>query len=230
MILSLPFFSPWSRLFIAAVGFLPVAALVPSLGGWVPLAWTTLCVTVPAWLLLLWYAGRNTQRLKCVALVILAGMGATLIYDGVRLTLTELGGLRDGIPNIGRMMLGDFQAPLGDVFVLSYFYRYLGDGGGLALAYFAGQRFAVRTGMIFGACVCLCLWATLAVFPIARQMLFPLTPYALMMTMVGHLVFGGILGFSLSRLISCDGSEQKAPTASVGAGEMGPSGVDRLTS
>jgi hypothetical protein len=211
---SLPLLNPLARLFIAASGFMPVAALVPALGGWVPLAWSTFCVTVPAWLILLWYAGRDSLRLKSVLLVLSVGMVATLIYDVVRLTLTELGGLRDGIPNIGRMMVGNLEAPQQDVFALAYFYRYLGDGGGLALAYFAAQRFGVKTGMGFGACVCFCLWGTLFAFPIAQQMLFPLTPYALAMTMTGHLVFGGVLGYGLSRSFT---DAKKAPTVFAGA-------------
>lgn len=221
MTFPLPVFTPLVRLLIAAVGFMPVAALVPALGGWVPLASVTFCVTVPAWLLLLWYAGRDSHRLKSILLVLVTGMWATLIYDVVRITLTEFGGLRDGIPNIGRMMVGDLQAPLQDVFVMSYFYRYLGDGGGLALAYFAAQRFGARTGMAFGVCVCLCLWGTLYAFPIAQEMLFPLTPYALMMTMVGHLVFGGLLGMGLKSCFTALDDKQKAPAevADAGAGE-----------
>jgi hypothetical protein len=198
----LPDCSPWRRLLTAAIAMLPIAALVPAIAGWAPLWLTTAGVTVPAWLALFAVASRDPGWRRGLALVLLCGMAACLVYDGVRLALTAAGGLRDGIPNIGRMLVGDLGAPTADVASLAYYYRYVGDGGGLALAFLMGRRYGVRAGMIFGAAVCLCLWATLALFPVARALLFPLTPYALAMTLAGHLVYGGVLGWLLDRVVA----------------------------
>jgi hypothetical protein len=208
--LSLPELSPARRLVVAGIAMLPIAALVPGIAGWVPLGLTTACVTAPAWVALFLQGARDPAWRRTLVVAVLCGMLACLIYDGVRLALTALGGLRDGIPNIGRMLVGDLSAPASDVVALAYYYRYLGDGGGLALAFLVGGRYGVRAGMAFGASVCLCLWATLALFPLARVLLFPLTPYALAMTMAGHLVFGGVLGWLLSRLFV---AEQAPATA-----------------
>ncbi|MEB3327930.1 MAG: hypothetical protein VKQ33_01720 [Candidatus Sericytochromatia bacterium] len=221
--LTPPAITPWQRLLVAGTAMLPIAALVPSIGGWVPLWLTTACITVPAWLALFALGARDPVWRRSLAVVVLCGMLACLIYDGVRLTLTALGGLHDGIPNIGRMLVGDLSAPAPEVFALAYYYRYLGDGGGLAMAFFVGQRYGVRAGLAFGASVCLCLWATLALFPLAQVLLFPLTPYALAMTMVGHLVFGGVLGWLLARVFAA------GPEAAREARAPGSEAVPALT-
>ncbi|MEB3220563.1 MAG: hypothetical protein VKS61_00655 [Candidatus Sericytochromatia bacterium] len=194
---------PWRRLLVAATAVLPIAALVPAIAGWVPLWLTTAGVTVPAWLALFALASRDPAWRRGLVLAVLCGMAACLVYDGVRLALTAAGGLQDGIPNIGRMLVGDLGAPTAEVAALGYYYRYVGDGGGLALAFLMGRRYGVRAGMAFGAVVCVGLWATLALFPMARALLFPLTPYALAMTLAGHLVYGGVLGWLLGRVVAC---------------------------
>ena len=188
-----------ARAAVVGVGFLPIACLALALGGWLSLQLTTLTVLLPAWLAMGAIAAFRPPWGKVLGLVLLAGMSATLVYDVARLALTHAGGLSDGIPNIGRLLLNDMNAPTNEVFGLAYAYRYLGDGGGLALAYAMGRRYGLGSGMAFGAAICGCLWVTLAVFPVAQTLLFPLTPYAMFMTMVGHLIFGGVLGGLLAR-------------------------------
>lgn len=220
MKLVVPQLNPVTRLALAGIGLLPVAALVPAIAGWLPLTLTTCLLTVPAWVALCVLASRAPSWGRTLGTVLVAGMLATLIYDLVRLPLTHLGGVRDGIPNIGRLLVGDLSDTSAFTWSLGYYYRYLGDGGGLALTYFMGRRFGVRSGLAFGAAVCLCLWATLALFPVARTLLFPLTPYALWMTMVGHLVFGGVLGALFARLFEVEAGRE-APTVTLVVRETG---------
>lgn len=184
---------------IAGVGFLPIAALALALGNWASLQDAALWVVIPVWLAIGVVAASRPPWGRILATAVLAGMAATLCYDAARLAMTWSAGMTDGIPNIGRLLLNDMDAPTRDVLGLAYAYRYLGDGGGLALAYAMGRRYSARSGMAFGACVCLCLWATLVLFPQAQALLFPLTPYALVMTMVGHLIYGATLGTLLAR-------------------------------
>lgn len=204
-----------ARTAIAGIGFLPIAALALALGGWVALPVMTLAVILPVWAGMAVVAAFRPPWGKVLALVLLAGMSATLIYDVARLALTWAGGLTDGIPNIGRLLVGDMQAPTGEVFGLAYAYRYLGDGGGLALAFAMGRRYGVRNGMAFGAAICLCLWATLALFPVAQQLLFPLTAYGLFVTMTGHLIFGGVLGGLLARWFPAEAQAMPTITLTV---------------
>ena len=189
------------RAAVVAVGFMPIAALALALGGWLSLQLTTLWLVLPVWLGMAAIAALRPPLGKVLALVLLTGMTATLFYDMARIAMTHLGGLTDGIPNIGRLLMADMDAPTSEVFGLAYLYRYVGDGGGLALAYAMGRRYGVKTGMGFGAAVCVCLWITLAVMPFAQSLLFPLTPYAMVMTMVGHLIYGAVLGGLLARFL-----------------------------
>lgn len=205
-----------ARAAVAAVGFMPIAALALALGGWLSLQTTTLLVLLPLWLGMAAIAAFRPPWGKVLALVLVAGMTATLFYDLARLTMTWAGGLHDGIPNIGRLLLADMDAQTSEVFGLAYLYRYVGDGGGLALAYAMGRRYGVRSGMAFGAAICLCLWATLLVFPVAQTLLFPFTPYALCMTMAGHLIFGGVLGGLLARWLP---AQAQAPTLTLTVSE-----------
>jgi hypothetical protein len=187
------------RLAIAAVGFMPIGALAIAFSGQVSLQTTALGVVVPVWLAVAAIAVARPAWGRLLALALLAGMAATFFYDIARLAMTWAAGLTDGIPNIGRLLIGDMNAPTTEAAALGYFYRYLGDGGGLALAFAMGGMYGVRRGMAFGAFVCTCLWATLLVMPYAQTLLFPLTPYAMAMTMIGHLVYGGVLGGLLAR-------------------------------
>ncbi len=198
-----------ARAAVAAVGFLPIAALALALGGWVSLQVTALWVLLPVWLGMATLAAVRPPWGKVLALVLVAGMTATLFYDLARLALTHFGGLSDGIPNIGRLLLADMNAPTNEAFGLAYLYRYVGDGGGLALAYAMGRRYGVGSGMAYGATICLCLWGTLVVFPTAQALLFPLTAFALFMTMAGHLIFGAVLGGLLARWLP---TKAPAPT------------------
>lgn len=187
-----------TRLCIAIIGFMPVAFLALAFAG-VPLPTTAVGVLAPAWLALTVYACSKPELGRLLATAMVAGLVATFWYDVARFGLMGLGGIPDGIPNIGRLLVGDLGAPTQDVLGLGYFYRYIGDGGGLAFAYAMGRRYSLGSGMAFGAFVCSCLWATLVAFPIAQTLLFPFTPFGMFLTMVGHLIFGGLLGVLLAR-------------------------------
>lgn len=177
---------------------MPVAAIALAFAG-LPLPAIAAGVVVPAWLALAAYATSRPALGRLLLTAVAAGLVATFWYDLARFALAWVGDIPDGIPNIGRLLVGDLGAPTQDVAGLSYLYRYVGDGGGLAIAYAMGRRYGLGSGLAFGALVCCGLWATLLAFPIAQILLFPVTPYGLFMTMTGHLIFGGLLGVLLDR-------------------------------
>lgn len=177
---------------------MPVAVIALPFAG-LSLPATTVGVLVPVWLGLTVYACAKPELGRLLLTAMVAGLIATFWYDLARFGLMWLGGIPDGIPNIGRLLVGDLGAPTRDVVGIGYFYRYIGDGGGLAIAYAMGRRYSLGSGMAFGAFVCCGLWATLVTFPIAQTLLFPFTPYGMFMTMVGHLIFGGLLGVLVAR-------------------------------
>jgi hypothetical protein len=90
-------------------------------------------------------------------------------------------------------------------FFVGYLWRYLGDGGGIAVPFFVqvamlrlcerkNAGFIVMLGIAYAVCpVWLGLVLTDAFAP-AGHALFPLTPVTLMLSLVGHLIYGSFLG------------------------------------
>lgn len=209
--------SIWARLALVGIGFLPIAALALALGGLFPLKLATLIGVLPIWFAAIALASRRPGLIRALGLTVVVGMAATLCYDAARLTMSFASGIPDGIPNIGRLLLSDMNAETADVFGLAYTYRYLGDGGGLALAYAMGRRYSVASGMLFGAAICGCLWITLWVVPVAQALLFPLNALGMTITLTGHLVFGGVLGGLMQRVFPATGRANPVLVLSVKA-------------
>jgi hypothetical protein len=178
---------------LAALGFVPIACLCFALFGWMSLQLSTRVVVLPAIGLAL-LVGLRYPTLGSIALQgLVVGMLATAIYDLVRLTFVLAGAWNDFIPVIGRLALGDPQAsPL-----WGYLWRYLGDGGAMGVTFVLLPWRGLRAGLIFGALICCCLFATLLLAPTAQQVLFPLSPITAAAALLGHLIYGGFLGWYL---------------------------------
>jgi hypothetical protein len=140
-----------------------------------------------------------------VARGLVAGMVACLVYDGFRLfAVYVLGWMGDFIPTMGTWITGD--ASTGTGALVGYIWRYLGDGGGLGVAFYivafaAGlQHWSSRPRVVLVAVgyavfpVWAGLIATVASAPHGEQMMFRLTPSAIAITLIGHLIFGFVLG------------------------------------
>jgi hypothetical protein len=128
-------------------------------------------------------------------------MVATFLYDCTRFPCLALGVWNDFIPNIGKLLLNCPEcSPL-----VGYIYRYLGDGGGMGLAFFmvapwvAGRCDVKKAAVVYGILVWGCLMVTLAGSPEPEKLLFKLTPFTFTMSLIGHLVYGGILGLEIAR-------------------------------
>jgi hypothetical protein len=137
---------------------------------------------------------------------LIAGMVACIVYDGARLFAVHVLGLMgDFIPVMGSFVTGEPETT-GSAAV-GYVWRYLGDAGGLGVAFFviafalgidrwsntkavlAAVTFAVFptwTGLI----------ATVAVAPRGEEMMFPLNTATFSITLIGHLIFGLFLGLA----------------------------------
>ena len=131
-------------------------------------------------------------------------MVACLVYDGFRLfAVYVLGWMGDFIPTMGTWITGDSNHGTGAL--VGYIWRYLGDGGGLGVAFYvvafaAGLQHWSRLRVVLAAVgyavfpVWTGLIATVALAPPGEQMMFRLTPSAIAITLIGHLVFGFVLG------------------------------------
>lgn len=133
------------------------------------------------------------------------GVGACVLYDVFRLDTVYLLGLwGDFIPAMGSWVTGN--PPGGwDGAVVGYVWRYIGDGGGIGVAFFIlavaaglgryGRRVAVLAGVGFAVFpVWAGLIATVALAPRGQELMFPLTATTVTLSLVGHLIFGVVLG------------------------------------
>jgi TRAP-type uncharacterized transport system fused permease subunit len=133
------------------------------------------------------------------------GMVACVVYDVFRLdTVYMLGWWGDFIPAMGSWVTGS-EPGSWEGAVVGYVWRYIGDGGGIGIAFFIvaaalglgrrSRRDVVLAGVAFAVFpVWAGLIATVALAPRGQEMMFPLTATTVTLSLVGHLIFGIVLG------------------------------------
>jgi hypothetical protein len=188
VLLSNPSFYP--RALYLALGFTAITALGVALAGALPLPYGLRFAVLPATAVLVLVSVRHPSWGKRALLGLVAGMIATGIYDLLRLGLVWAGLWGDPIPGIGRMALAD---PDANPF-WGYLWRFVGNGGGMGLAFAMLPWRGVRLGVVFGSAICLGLLGLLAAWPQAQLHFFPLTPVTATGAMAGHWVYGAVLG------------------------------------
>jgi hypothetical protein len=137
---------------------------------------------------------------------VIGGMVACLVYDAFRLfTVYVLGWMGDFIPAMGTWITGDSDTGAGAV--VGYIWRYFGDGGGIGVAFYV-VAFAVglhrwsnrpeRVVLVAVGFAVFPVWsglvATVALAPRGQELLFRLMPATVIITLIGHLIFGLVLG------------------------------------
>jgi hypothetical protein len=138
-----------------------------------------------------------------------AGMVACIIYDAFRLfNVQVLGLMGDFIPTMGTWVTGSPDSTANTV--VGYVWRYLGDAGGLGVAFYI-VAFAVGLDRWSSRRVILAatgfavfpVWAgliaTAGLAPRGEELLFHLTPAAVTITLIGHVIFGLFLGLGFVR-------------------------------
>jgi hypothetical protein len=170
----------------------------------------TLMLVVPALSVAIFLGGYHRG---CRALMIqgyVMGLIAVACYDCVRVPLVMSGWIEDFIPHIGVRLIEDGDYPA----VVGYLWRYFGNGGGMGMAFVAAFicfRYRLKmllwlgemkSALLFGVFVWACLIATILLSPDGRELMFDLTTTNLVISLIGHLVFGGALGFLIRRKIS----------------------------
>ena len=191
---------------------LPLLAITAHVAGVAPMHLSAGLLIVPATILLACLAVfAPTAEDRLISAGLRWGIVATAVYDLVRLdTVALLGWWADFIPTMGTWLLGlePDQLVLGGV--AGYVWRYAGDGGGLGVVFVVltaatglrhlGQRVVVlaavgfAVGPTWGGLI-----ATVALTGRGQQMLFPLTPTTVALSLLGHVVFGLVLGFGIAR-------------------------------
>lgn len=191
---------------------LPLLAITAHVAGVSPMHLSAGLLIVPATILLACLAVfAPTPEDQLIAVGLRWGIAATAVYDLVRLdTVALLGWWADFIPTMGTWLLDlePDQLVLGGV--AGYVWRYAGDGGGLGVVFVVltaatglrhlGRRMVVTAAVLFAVGP---TWggliATVALTGRGQQMMFPLTPTTISLSLLGHVVFGLVLGFGIAR-------------------------------
>jgi hypothetical protein len=151
---------------------------------------------------------------------LVAGMVACAIYDAFRLFAVHvLGWMGDFIPVMGSWVTGEPNTA-GSAAV-GYVWRYIGDGGGLGVAFFVIamavglDRWTNRPHRVVLAAVGFAVFpvwagliATVAVAPRGEELMFHLTPTTIATTLIGHVIFGLVLGLAFVRAQRGGGHDQ----------------------
>lgn len=137
---------------------------------------------------------------------LIAGMVACIVYDAARLFAVHVLGLMgDFILVMGSFVTGEPDTT-GSAAV-GYVYRYLGDAGGLGVAFFVvayaigidrwKNVYAVLAAIAFGVFPTWAgLMATVALAPHGQERMFPLNTATVIITLLGHVIFGLFLGLA----------------------------------
>jgi len=196
----------------ARIGLVLLLASMPILGisvdvsGLVSQSTTSVAVIVLSAVLatLVVFAPHRTDMI--VGRGLIAGMVACIVYDGARLFAVHVLGLMgDFIPVMGSWVTGEPDTTASAA--VGYVWRYIGDGGGLGVAFFVvafalgidrwKNVYAVLASVAFAVFpTWAALMATVALLPRGEEMMFPLNPATVTITLVGHLIFGLVLGLA----------------------------------
>ena len=201
-----------SKWVLARVMFVLVLASTPILGisvdvfGLVPQC-TTSVVIIALCAVLATFLTFAPHRIDIiVGRGLIAGMVACIVYDAARLFAVHVLGLMgDFIPVMGSWVTG--EPDTAGSAVVGYVWRYIGDGGGLGVAFFVvafalgidrwSNVKAVLAAMGFAVFPTWAgLIATVVLAPHGEEMMFPLNTATITITLIGHLIFGFVLGLA----------------------------------
>ena len=189
---------------------LPLLAISMQVFGLVSMNTTAALVIIPlaaTLAVLAIFAPDPTDRI--VGRGLIWGIVACVVYDIFRLdTVYLLGWWGDFIPTMGTWITDGAETRGGAV--VGYLWRYVGDGGGIGIAFFV---FALALGLnrwssrdVVLAAVAFAvfpIWtgliATVALAPRGEELMFPLSPTTVSLSLIGHLIFGLVLGLGFLR-------------------------------
>jgi anaerobic C4-dicarboxylate transporter len=140
---------------------------------------------------------------------LIAGMVACIVYDAARLFAVHVLGLMgDFIPVMGSFVTG--EPDTAGSAAVGYVYRYVGDAGGLGVAFFVvafalgidrwSNVKAVLAAIGFAVFPTWAgLMATVALAPHGEERMFTLNVATFTITLIGHVIFGLFLGLAFTK-------------------------------
>lgn len=194
-------------LMMFGIGFAPISALAMALMGIFTLPFATLLLVIPALAIAVGLSCCHPSYGRLMLRGYLMGIIAVACYDCVRIPFTMIGWMDDFIPKIGGMLVG-YGNPHA---LIGYLWRYLGNGGGMGMAFVTAYALlrhrililrllgGLKSALLFGSFVWACLIVTLKIAPQGEDLMFQITPTSLLLSLIGHLVFGCTLGCLVNR-------------------------------
>ena len=202
------------RLAIVAIGFSPIASLAISIFHVIPLHFSGPFIVLPAAMGALVLGSIFPQYAQTLIRGFTLGLVAVFFYDVTcRFPFIATGIWSDFIPKIGDYLLDRHHVH----WVVGYLWRYLGNGGGMGLAFYAGYPLVrkymepLRAGLTYGVLIFCCLLITLYLSPYGRVSLFQPTLVTGTLGLLGHLVYGSVLGYGVRQLPETAASEVSEP-------------------
>jgi hypothetical protein len=197
-------------LLVLLIAAMPILAIPVEVFGLVSQSTTSivLIVLIAVLATLMVFAPHRIDAI--VARGLIAGMVACIVYDGARLFAVHVLGLMgDFITVMGSFVTGE-PGTTGSAAV-GYVWRYIGDAGGLGIAFFViafalgidrlSNATAVAASIAFAVFPTWAgLIATVAIAPRGEEMMFQLNWATLTITLVGHLIFGFFVGLAFLKM------------------------------
>jgi hypothetical protein len=190
---------------LMCAGAAPVSAIPLFVLGWVSLTDVALFGVVPLALIATALLIRRSPQAAWAARGLVAGICAVFAYDAVRMPLVWTNIWPDFIPRLGGWVTGES----GTDATVGYAWRWIGDGGGIGLAFFVfcGLVLTIRPALVtarpvllsvgYGVFVWTGLMATVGLPARGEALLFSITPATVALSLLGHLVYGAVLGLFL---------------------------------
>lgn len=189
-------------IFVAA-GALPVLAIALHAFGFIHMKHSAPFLVLPAVLAAVVLCLKQVPETPGVVRGVLGGLLGVAAYDAARIPFVIMGIWPDFIPQMGAWIYGGD----GTNMALGYFWRWLGDGGGMGLVFglgcalFSWKRHMVVTGTCYGIFIWSGLLGTIYFSAHGSTVLFPITPINFVASLIGHLIYGSVLGWTVAKLL-----------------------------
>ncbi|MBK7883102.1 MAG: hypothetical protein IPJ81_04320 [Chitinophagaceae bacterium] len=191
------------QLIFIITGFIPVTCIALNVMQFIPLHQTAFFVAIPGFLLILCLGLKYTEDGKTALKGWLAGIIAVALYDLARLFFILGAGWDDFVPHIGDWILNKE----GHNGLIAYLWRYIGNGGGMGIAFmflikkgYPNKNISAK-GLFYGLFIFTNLMFTLSVSPNGQLMMFKITALTFTGSLVGHIVYGWVLGWVAYRFL-----------------------------
>lgn len=200
-ILSIRSLQPRVAFFIAA-GLLPVTCIALHCAGIIALRNALWFLILPAGALAIATSAIDRKLLQLVFRGWISGIVAVTLYDVSRVPFI-LAGWEDFIPHITSWLTGSDD----HAYLIGYAWRYAGNGGGLGIVFFllanhfGWKKYIVSNGVSFGLLVFAGLVSLLIFMPESQKLMFEVTPLSFFGGMIGHIVYGYVLGRLHNRMV-----------------------------